>query len=145
MITKELKIAAKELNEILSNMVSEEYILMIPKKFRVFLKEIEDKDYVCTIDFNKNIDEQNITEKTKDLITVIYRNYWCTEEEKEYLDKILSENEKRYQEELIKKYNPNELFKKREETKIDSSERVSLVEYKKYTLFDKIKEFIKKR
>ena len=48
------------------------------------------------------------------------------------------------QEELIKKYNPNELFKKREETKIDSSERVSLVEYKKYTLFDKIKEFIKK-
>ena len=56
MITKELKIAAKELNEILSNMVSEEYILMIPKKFRVFLKEIEDKDYVCTIDFNKNID-----------------------------------------------------------------------------------------
>ncbi len=144
MITKELKIAAKELNEILSNMVSEEYILMIPKKFRVFLKEIEDKDYVCTIDFNKNIDEQNITEKTKDLITVIYRNYWCTEEEKEYLDKILSENEKRYQEELIKKYNPNELFKKREETKIDSSERVSLVEYKKYTLFDKIKEFIKK-
>lgn len=144
MITKELKIAAKELNEILSNMVSEEYILMIPKKFRVFLKEIEDKDYVCTIDFNKNIDEQNITEKTKDLITVIYRNYWCTEEEKEYLDKILSENEKRYQEELIKKYNPNELFKKRKETKIDSSERVSLVEYKKYTLFDKIKEFIKK-
>lgn len=143
MITNDLKIAAKETNEILNNVVPNEYILKIPEKFRDFLNEIEDKEYACKIDFNKNIDEQDITEKTKDLITVIYRNYWCTEDEKQNLDKILTENEKKYQEELLEKYNPDNLFKKREETKVVLSEEVSLIEYKKHTLFDKIKMFIK--
>ena len=143
MITNDLKIAAKELNEILKNMVPEEYIFKIPEKFREFLNEIEDKNYECKLDFEKNIDEQNITEKTKDLITVIYRNYWCTVEERNNLDIILTENEKRYQEELIKKYNPDELFKKKEEIRVDTSDNVSLIEYKKSTIFDKIKDFIK--
>ena len=143
MITNDVKIAAKELNEILKNMVPEEYILKIPEKFRNYLNEIEDKNYECKLNFNKNIDEQNITEKTKDLITVIYRNYWCTEEERNNLDRILTENEKKYQEELIKKYNPDELFKKKEEIRVDTSDNVSLIEYKKSTIFDKIKDFIK--
>lgn len=124
-------------------MVPEEYILKIPEKFRNYLNEIEDKNYECKLNFNKNIDEQNITEKTKDLITVIYRNYWCTEEERNNLDRILTENEKKYQEELIKKYNPDELFKKKEEIRVDTSDNVSLIEYKKSTIFDKIKDFIK--
>ena len=143
MITNDVKIAAKEINEILKNMVPEEYILKIPEKFRNYLNEIEDKNYECKLNFNKNIDEQNITEKTKDLITVIYRNYWCTEEERNNLDRILTENEKKYQEELIKKYNPDELFKKKEEIRVDTSDNVSLIEYKKSTIFDKIKDFIK--
>jgi len=143
MITNELKIAAKELNEILDSIVPNEYVLKIPEKFRDFLKEIEDKDYICKIDVNKNIDEQDITEKTKDLITVVYRNYWCNEEERQNLDRILTENEKKYQEELMQKYNPDDLFKKQKEINVDSSENVSLIEYKKNTIFDKIKDFIK--
>ena len=143
MITNELKIAAKELNEILNCIVPNEYVLKIPEKFRNFLKEIEDKNYTCKIDENKNIDEQDITEKTKDLITVVYRNYWCNEEERENLDRILTENEKKYQEELMQKYNPDDLFKKQKEIDEIPSENVSLVEYKKNTIFDKIKDFIK--
>ena len=55
------------------------------------------------IDLEKSIDEQDITEKTKDLITVIYRNYWCNEEEREKIferfyriDKSRNRNENRY-------------------------------------------------
>ena len=32
---------------------------------------------------------ENIKEGTKDLITIIYRNYWCDKEEKDKLNKIL--------------------------------------------------------
>jgi len=143
MITKEMKIAAKEMNELLSNIVPNEYVLKIPEKFRNFLKEIEDKEYIFNIDLEKSIDEQDITEKTKDLITVIYRNYWCNQEERENLDKILTQNEIEYQEELRKKYNPDDLFKKQKEVDSVSSENLSLIEYKHNTIFDKIKEFIK--
>ena len=143
MITNELKIAAKEFNEILNNIVPNEYLLKIPKKFRNFLKEIEDKDYICKIDVNKDIDKQDITEKTKDLITIVYRNYWCNEEERENIDRILTENEKKYQEELMQRYNPDDLFKKQKEVNISSYENLSLIEYKKNTIFDKIKDFIK--
>ena len=144
MITNELKIAAKEFNEILNNMVPSEYILKIPEKFRNFLKEIENKEYICQIDLNKNIDEQNITEKTKDLITVVYRNYWCNTEEREELDKILTENEKKYQEELIKKYNPDNLFKEQKvDTESHNTTETSMIIYKN-NLFNKIKEYLKR-
>lgn len=143
MVTKEIKIAAKEMNELLNSIVPNEYVLKIPQKFREFLKRIEDKEYVFNVDLNKDIDEQNITEKTKDLITVIYRNYWCNEEERENLDRILTKNEREYQEKLREKYNPDNLFKKQNEENQVHPENVSLIEYKTNTIFDKIKEFIK--
>lgn len=143
MVTKEIKIEAKEMNELLNSIVPNEYVLKIPQKFREFLKRIEDKEYVFNVDLNKDIDEQNITEKTKDLITVIYRNYWCNEEERENLDRILTKNEREYQEKLREKYNPDNLFKKQNEENQVHPENVSLIEYKTNTIFDKIKEFIK--
>lgn len=150
MITNDLKIASKELNEILNNLVPEEYVSKIPKKFRNFLMEIEDKDYVFQVDLDKNIDEQNITEKTKDLITVIYRNYWCNEEKRKELDMILTENERKYQEELSKMYNPNNLFKNKqhfnnilENTTNENNEETSLVEIKELNFFQKVFDKIK--
>lgn len=143
MVTKEMQVAAKEMNILLENIVPNEYVLRIPQKFKDFLKEIEDKEHIFNIDLEKDIDEQDITEKTKDLITVIYRNYWCNEEERKNLDRILTENEREYQEELRKKYNPDDIFKKQKEVNKVSSENLSLIEYKSNRIFDKIKEFIK--
>jgi len=143
MVTKEMQVAAKEMNILLENIVPNEYILKIPQKFRDFLKKIEDKEHSFNLDLEKSIDEQDITEKTKDLITVIYRNYWCNEEEREKIDRILTENEREYQEELRKKYNPDDIFKKQKEVNNVSSENLSLIEYKPNTIFDKIKNFIK--
>lgn len=150
MITNDLKIAFKESNEILNNIVPEEYVSKIPKKFRSILMEFEDKDYVFQVDLDKDIDEQNITEKTKDLITVIYRNYWCNDEERKALDMILTENERRYQEELSKKYNPDNLFKKKEHLNniqenntYENNLETSLVEIKELNFFQKIFDKIK--
>ncbi len=110
MITKEFSEEVSELNKILSYMPSE-YVEKIPEKLRVFFKNVESKTYIPNIDPNKPMDKQDIKEGTKDLITVIYRSYWCTKEEKEMLDKILIENDRTYEKELREKYNPDNLFK----------------------------------
>lgn len=64
------------------------------------------------LDYTKSYSEQNISEEAKGIITLIYRQYWCTESEREELDKKLLENEE------IKKrerYNPENIFKKVDE------------------------------
>ena len=84
MITKEFSEEISELNKLLSYMPLE-YVEKIPEKLRNFFKEFESKTYIPNINPGKAIDKQNI----KDLITIIYRNYWCDKEEKDKLNKIL--------------------------------------------------------
>ena len=76
------------------------------------------------------------------LIALLNLQYWCKdEEEKERLKKVYANNENKYQEELRKKYNPDNIFKNAnaETTK----EETALVEFKKEKWFEKIVLFIK--
>lgn len=110
MVTKEFAEASAEINEILKYMPKEE-VEKIPSKLREFFKEVSSKDYVTNINPNMPLDKQQIKEKTKDIIALIYRNYWCSEEERKELDQKLIENDKKFEEELRKKYNPDNIFK----------------------------------
>ena len=115
----------------------------IPKKIKDFFEDNKNKNYQANIVPDIPLEEQDLLQETIDILAMLKLNYWCTNEEKEELLDLLNENEKKYQEELLEKYNPDNLFKKREETKVVLSEEVSLIEYKKHTLFDKIKMFVK--
>lgn len=115
----------------------------IPKKLKDFFENNKNQNYQANIVPDIPLEEQDLLQETIDILAMLKLNYWCANEEKEELLSLLNENEKKYQEELLKKYNPDNLFKKREETKVVLSEEVSLIEYKKHTLFDKIKMFIK--
>ena len=75
-------------------------------------------------------------------------NYWASEEEKEIIDKRFSENERKKRE----KYNPDNLFKGKNEIKKDfgvdsinheKTQFLVTVEYKE-NLFKKIKKMILK-
>ena len=110
MVTKEFAEASAEINEILKYMPKEE-VEKIPSKLREFFKEVSSKAYVTNINPNMPLDKQQITEKTKDIIALIYRNYWCSEEERKELDQKLIENDKKFEEELREKYNPDNIFK----------------------------------
>ena len=103
MVTNEFAEASAELIEILKYIPKTE-VEKIPLKLRGFFEDVSKPNYNVRIDPRKPLEEQDLKEKTKDLITVIYRNYWCTEEEKRILDKQLLENDKKYEEELRKKY-----------------------------------------
>lgn len=110
MVTKEFAEASAEINEILKYMPDEE-LKKIPSKLRDFFKEVASKDYITNINPDLPLDKQQIKEKTKDIIALIYRNYWCSEEERKELDQKLIENDRKFEEELREKYNPDNIFK----------------------------------
>lgn len=143
MITNEFAEASAEIDEILKYLPTE-YVEKIPAKLREFFNKAKKEGYVSTIDPYKQLDEQELKPKTKTLLTVIYRNYWCNEEERAELDKILIENDKKYEEELRERYNPDNIFKKKEivEEKVETIQE-NLPVVVKENIFIRVWNFIK--
>lgn len=152
---KDSKIAYAEIDEILK-LMEKEYYDRIPERVRNFFSEERDKDYKATIDVNIPLEEQKLQRKTKVLLGILDYNYWCdSEEEKKEILKQWEDNEKKVQEELREKYNPDNLFKKKSEIeeenvfdKIKINENLQMVEYKGQNfikkLLHKISKFFKK-
>lgn len=147
MVTNEFAEASAELIEILNYLPMSE-VEKIPLKLRTFFKKVATPNYVSKIDPYKALDQQDIKEKTKDLIAVIYRNYWCSKEERAFLDEQLIENDKKCEEKLREQYNPDNIFKNKikEDVQEDTKE---LIEYKSQNfiqrLFNKIKNIFKRK
>lgn len=117
----------------------------IPKELREFFKKEKDNNYEKKIDANQLIKEQDLKEETLAIIALLNLQYWCEDEtEKERLKKIYAQNENKYQEALKEKYNTNNLFKNRKKDIANSNtvSDTSLIKYKKYTIFTKIKNYI---
>ncbi|MBS1340980.1 MAG: hypothetical protein HP028_07420 [Clostridia bacterium] len=126
--------AYSEIDEFLG-LLSEEQRNEIPKKLRDFFKEEKDQEYFKNIDKDIPIKDQNLKEETLAIIALLNLQYWCKdEEEKKRLQEIYAQNEKEYQDILYEKYNPNDIFKKKEETTIENNnkikEKMQMVEYK---------------
>ena len=102
MVSKELSEGISQTLEILHN-VPQSLIDKIPKKFLEFMEKNKSKT---------NVSRSQLKEKTKDLLAIIYMNYWCNEQEKNEYISILNKNERNYQKSLREKYNPDDLFKK---------------------------------
>ena len=135
-----------EVNKFLE-LIGEEMSNQIPLKLRKFFKREMDKNYIPTIDIKIPIKEQKLKRKTIAIIAGLNLQYWCKDEErKKELLEVYSNNEKKYQEELREKYNPENIFKKstqeraREENDIEN--KVALAEYRE-SIFQKLINKIK--
>lgn len=117
----------------------------VPKKLRDFFKKEKDNNYTKVIDANIPIQEQNLKDETLALIAMLNLQYWCEDEdEKQRLKMIYSNNEMKHQKRLREMYNPENIFQSKKEQSCEIvQENVSVVEYKKENLFNKIKNFIK--
>ena len=103
--------AYSEVDEFLG-LVTEEEKKQIPKKLRDFFREERDVNYHKNIDPNIPIKEQNLKEETLAIIALLMIQYWYKDEsKKQKLLEVLDENERKYQEELREKYNPDNIFK----------------------------------
>lgn len=135
----DLTIAYSEVYEILCFM-EQKYVDMIPKKLLDLFYEEKDRDYKIHINPNIPLTEQNLQKKTLALLAMLNLHYWCeSETEKQELLKLCADNDKKKEEELREKYNPDNLFKKKEINKsIESEESAALIEYKEENFFKKV-------
>ena len=109
MVSIEYSEAIVEVLEILK--YSDDIIIeKIPKSLIEFWQKNRSQTYNPNLDHNKSINEMKLKNKTKSIITMIYLNYLCDDEEKSNINLILKDNEKKYQQELRKKYNPDNVF-----------------------------------
>lgn len=118
--------------------IGKEYKEKIPESFLNILERNKCKDYKYSWDDQKKIEEQSLLEETWNILAMIELDYWATPEEKEKLCRALKTNEIEYQNKLNKKYNVDNIFKKRKEQ--NSENVLNLVEYKEPLL----KRIIKK-
>lgn len=145
MFSNEYGEAAVEVLDILNN-TNKEDVRKIPLGFIKFLEANASKDYIANLDHSKTISELNIKEKTKEILGVIYINWWCNDAQREQYKKQILEQRKREQEELKEKYNPDNIFEKREitqeyngakEEKSLNNDTLAVVEYKE-NIFKKV-------
>lgn len=59
----------------------------ISSKFIEFLKENQDEDYISSIDSKKPLKKQELREEIKLMLSLIYINYLCSEEEEEKIER----------------------------------------------------------
>ena len=143
MVSIEFRESISEVLDILNHM-EKTYTDKIPKKFKEFLDKNRLENYISNIDHSQKLNEMNLKPRTKDILAVIYINYWCTNEEKIDYIKLLNENQKKYQAELIKKYDSDDIFKKSKEIQENTiREELSIVTYKE-TIYRKIINKIKR-
>ncbi len=103
-----------EVLDILNHM-SPADIAKVSKKFISFLEKNASKEYIANLDYSKKLKDMDLKDETKGLLAIMYKSYWCTEKEKEILQQKFYENEKIYQKELYKKYNPDSIFVQKQE------------------------------
>ena len=103
------KVNAEVLSVLLA--LGDKYINKLPSTVMQYLIQNSDKNLMPRIDANKRIEEQNISKDARAFLTMLKLKYWCkSEEEKNELLNLLDMNEKKQQEEMNIKYNPNNLF-----------------------------------
>ena len=138
---KQSQLAYAEVDAIL-DMLETEAVEKIPLKVREFFKNEKDKNYIPKFgeDFSE-IDNIELMRGTICLLTILDINYWCeTEEEKQLILNKLKDNDRINEEELREKYNPDNIFKNKNNTQ---EEVVALVEYQKPNFIRKILDKIK--
>lgn len=133
-VSMQTRQAYSEIDEFL-RLLSEKKRNEIPKKLREFFKEEKDQEYFKNIDINIPIKDQNLRKETLAIIALLNLQYWCKDEtEKKRLQAIYAQNEKEYQDMLYEKYNPNDIFKKKDEiiteNNIETKENMQMIEYK---------------
>ncbi len=143
MVSSEYSKSISEVLDILKH-TNKDDVDKISPQFMKFLVENANKEHIPKLDHTKRIKDMGLNEKTIGILSIINTKFWCTPEQKEIFNDKLKENQKIYEEELRKKYNPNNLFKDRKikvENNVEDS--VAMVEHKE-SIFSEIKNWFKR-
>ena len=141
-MVNETELAYAEVDAILE-LLEDEYVNRIPAQVREFFKKEKNKEYILNIRRDIGLDGQKIKAETISLLTLLQINYLCdSEEERKEILKELQENDRLKEEESREKYNPDNIFKNRN-NKLEKEENVAMVEYKEPSFIRRILDRIK--
>ena len=133
------------------NLLGNEYIEKLPISLINMIKEKRETNYNPVYTDDVPLNEQNIKKETMAIIALLYLNYWCEDDnEKLEVKNILKENENRFQEKLREKYDPDNIFadKSNSRDNAQNNQELALVEtnnlkwYKK--MWNSIRSFFRK-
>lgn len=136
------KIALSEVYELLKIM-PDEIIQNIPKKFITIIETERDINYTKQINMPLNIND--FQKETIVLLGLIYRDFLCSEEERQEIYKQDEELLKKYNEELNEKYNSDKIFvKTKTPTSLDNEikQELALVEVHSEKWYKRVWNFI---
>ncbi len=122
--------AYTEVLDILKYISKEDYEKIPKSKIKVF-EENSNKNYNFTYDENKTLDEQNVSEITKVIIAILFRDYWATKEQRYIIIKKQQEIRDQKQKELMTKFEQNKNISEKDLKKVDVASDLDLdIDYK---------------
>ena len=139
--------AFAEVNEIIKLMPLE-LVKKIPSKFREMIVEEKDNNYIP--DIKEPIEKCKLKNETIIILGLIYRDFLCSPDERKKLQekdaRELQEVQKAV-EEIRERYNPDDIFKKRNQNNIEESnnkeENTSMIVIQEEKWYQKIFNLIK--
>ena len=134
MLTDEYKIAYSEVLEILKY-VDKKDINKVPVDMLNMFKKNASNENKFNYDPNKTLQEQNVSEVTRIIIAILFRDYWATLEQKEKIISVQNTKRKKTNEE---KYSNNDIFKNKVQEENNVVKDSAIVEYKEKNIFFKL-------
>ncbi len=118
----------------------------IPMSFIEMIKANKDNTYQPKINYNLSINKQNLLKDTRTILSLIYRDYICSDEKREELKYNDIMELKKQLEENAKEFNYDDIFKKKkEEVSIKLNNEIVQYKEKFFTkLINRIKKFFHK-
>lgn len=110
-MTTEYKNALAEVDMILK-LMSKDMLNKIPNSFLNFIEQKKSKSYIPNLNMELSLNEQDLLNETRAILSLIYRSYLCNSEESRKLKIDDSIELKIKQKELNEKYSYENLFKK---------------------------------
>lgn len=144
MVTKELKMAACEINQIL-RYTEEKEVNKIPVGLRLFFKEIADERYIPDLNPELSLYDQKVMDKTKDLLGMIYCFYWSSEDELDKLPNEVKVEAKETGKEVFGNYSQEDFFENSKERRKNSLENQALIEAPKLPWYKKLFAWLKRK
>ena len=137
----ELDIVGSEVYQIL-NLIPKDKYYKIPKKIVDIFDKYKNNKIELKIDMSKSFADQNLNQKTKDIMFAIALDYWLTDEERKKSIEKMKLNEEKAKE----KYNVENIFKEKSKSvvqneKEDNKKLIAKNETFLQRIFNKIKQF----
>lgn len=121
-------------------------IQKIPDEFLNTLKNNMDQDYYTTLNIDEEYIDNNLSEDTKGILGLVYRDYLTDESERKELVEGENKSEEEYQEVLRDMFQSDLVFKNNDtnEEKKEVKQEVRMIKQEELKWYEKLKIKIKK-